>query len=59
MFFDNMEVEFSNTDSSVGTVESSNPSSTLLFADQSSPFGTSNQTSVGWDFGNPLFENSA
>jgi hypothetical protein len=56
MFFDNMDVEFTNNASSAGT-----QSSGLVF-DQGNPFANTDGNmngGMGWNFGNPSFGNGA
>ena len=53
-----MDIDLSNTDSSVVTTASNNPSA-VLFADQPNPLNAPNNRPMEWDFGNALFGDSA
>jgi len=58
LFFDNMDVDFSSGDSSMGTGFTNPSSSTegLIFS-ESNPFGNTATNINQWDFGNASFGN--
>ena len=53
MFFQNMDIDFSNSDTSAYEPSNGSQPSGLVF-EQSNPFGSPNMR-ASWDFGNTMF----